>query len=254
MKMLVMLALMTTLASCGFEVVDTGRRGIKVDMGQVVGEPLPEGIHFYNPATADIIEMNVREVAETYKLNAYSKDNQQIDVVVNVVAAPVESKVGLIYKQYGEDFMEKLGQPVVVAAAKDILGQYTADNIVSERAALQKKALHHIQEKLLARYVNVTGVEFTNIQFQPEYEKAVEAKVVAIQHAERAKNETEEIREKKEQAILEAQGQAEAMRIKANALASNPKLVEYEWVQKWDGKDNRTHVFSNGSAISIMTK
>ena len=26
------------------------------------------------------------------------------------------------------------------------------------------------------------------------------------------------------------------MRIKANALESNPKLVNYEAVQKWDGK------------------
>lgn len=233
---LILLAALLTLASCGFEVVDTGRRGIMTSMGQVVGEPLPEGLHFYNPMTSDIVEVNVREVAESYKLSAYSKDNQQIEVVVNVVASPVPAKVGLIYKQYGEEFMQTIAQPAVVASVKDVLGQYTADNIVSERAALQKKATAHVVEKLLARYVVVTGVEFTDIQFQPEYERAVEAKVVAIQHAERAKNETEEIREKKEQAILTAQGEAESMRIKANALASNPKLVEFEAVQKWDGK------------------
>ena len=132
--------------------------------------------------------------------------------------------------------MEQIGKPVVVAAVKDVLGQYTAENLVSERAALQKKATSHVAEKLLARHVMVTGVEFTDIKFQPEYERAVEGKVVAIQHAERAKNETEEIREKKEQAILTAQGQAESMRIKANALVANPKLVEFEAVQKWDGK------------------
>lgn len=235
MRLIMLLSLLTTLASCGFEVVDTGRRGIKTSMGEIVGEPLPEGLHFYNPATSDIIEMNVREVATSYKLSAYSKDNQQIDVVVNVVAAPVPSKVGIIFKQYGDDFMEQIAKPAVIASVKDVLGQYTADNIVSERAALQKKATSHVVEKLLARHVVVSGVEFTNIQFQPEYEHAVEAKVVAIQHAERAKNETEEIREKKEQAILTAQGDAEAMRIKANALSSNPKLVEFEAVQKWNG-------------------
>lgn len=236
MRLIGLLMLLTTLASCGFEVVDTGRRGIVTNMGQVVGEPLPEGLHFYNPMTSNIVEMNVREVPESYKLSAYSKDNQQIDVVVNVVAAPVPAKVGLIFKQYGEDFMNQIAKPAVVASVKDVLGQYTADNIVSERGALQKKATLHVVEKLLARHVVVTGVEFTDIQFQPEYERAVEAKVVAIQHAERAKNETEEIREKKEQAILTAQGEAESMRIKANALASNPKLVEFEAVQKWDGK------------------
>lgn len=254
MRILGILLLLSTLCSCGFEVVDTGRRGILVNMGKVVGEPLPEGLHFYSPFTSDIVEMNIREVPESYKLSAYSKDNQQIDVEVNVVAAPVPDKVGIIYSQYGNDFMEKIGKPVVVAAVKDVLGQYTADNIVSERGMLQKKATAHVVEKLLTRHVSVTGVEFTDIQFQPEYERAVEAKVVAIQHAERAVNETETIREQAKQIGLTAQAEAEAMRTKANALASNPKLVEYEWVQKWDGKDNRTHVFSSGSAVSIMTK
>ena len=36
-----------TLSGCGFEVVDPGYRGIETRLGKVVGEPLPEGLHFY---------------------------------------------------------------------------------------------------------------------------------------------------------------------------------------------------------------
>ena len=30
------------------------------------------------------------------------------------------------------------------------------------------------------------------------------------------------------------------MRVKAEAIAKNPALVSYEWVQKWDGKMPQT--------------
>ena len=42
--------------------------------------------------------------------------------------------------------------------------------------------------------------------------------------------------EQAKQQIISAQAQAESMRIRSNALLANPKLVEYEAVQKWDGK------------------
>jgi len=35
---------------------------------------------------------------------------------------------------------------------------------------------------------------------------------------------------------VRAQAQAESMRIQAQALEANPKLVQYEWVRKWDGR------------------
>lgn len=236
MKRLLPLILLFTLASCGFEVVDTGRRGIKTNMGKIVGDPLPEGLHFYSPFTEDITEMNVRETSESYKLSAYSKDNQQIDTVVTVVSSPVASKVHQIYKEFGEDYMLQIAKPAITSAVKDILGQYTADNIISERAALQKQALSWVQEKLLVRNISVTGVEFTDIQFQPQYEQAVEAKVTAIQRAEEAKNRTQQVREEKEQSILRAQAEAESIKIKSAALSQNAKLVELEAVQKWDGR------------------
>lgn len=237
MKSLVfMLVMLSTLASCGFEVVDTGRRGIKVNMGQVVGEPLPEGLHFYNPFSEDIVEMSVRENSETYNLKTFSADNQEITVDVTVTSAPEPRKVGDIYKEYGDNYMEKIAKPAIVAAVKDILGQYSAENIASKRGELYQKTTLYVKEKLAARNLEVTGVDFVGIDFEPEYKRAVEAKVVAIQRAEEAKNRTKEVEEQKAQSILTAQGQAESIRIKAQALSQNAKLVELEAVQRWDGK------------------
>lgn len=236
MKTTLVLALLFTLTSCGFEVVDTGFRGIETNMGKVVGEPLPEGLHFYNPFTSNITEMAVRETSQAYQLEAYSKDNQQITTTVTVTSAPVSSKVHLIFREFGDDYFNQIAKPALVAAVKDILGQYTADNIISERGKMQKQAILYVQEKLSARHMNVTAVEFTDIKFQSEYEQAVERKVVAIQKAEEARNRTEEVQEQKKQTILRAQAEAESIKIKSAALQQNAKLVELEAIQKWDGK------------------
>jgi hypothetical protein len=59
---------------------------------------------------------------------------------------------------------------------------------------------------------------------------------VAVQRATEEKNKTVQVQEQAKQQVITATAQAESMRIRATALASNPKLVEYEAVQKWDGK------------------
>ena len=60
--------------------------------------------------------------------------------------------------------------------------------------------------------------------------------MVAFQRASEAKNKTVQIAEEATQKVLQAKAEAEAMRIKANALSQNKSLIGYEWVQKWDGK------------------
>jgi len=84
---------------------------------------------------------------------------------------------------------------------------------------------------------------FLNIQFQlvdidfdDDFENAIKEKQVAEQQALKAKNVTIQIEEQAKQTKIRAEADAEAIRIKAKALESNPKLVEYEAVQKWDGK------------------
>ena len=236
MRNLLLLLVLTVVTSCGFEVVDTGRRGILVRMGEVDSVALPEGVHFYNPFTSDVKEINVREEAHPFKLRAYSKDNQIIGLHVTVVAKPHADKVPLIYKEYGPDFFEAIASKEIIGGIKDIIGQMTAADIVSKRESLRVRTEQYLKEKLSVRMIDVTGVDYVDMDFDDQYEAAVRAKVVAIEEAQAARNRTARIEEEKKQAILEAQGQAEAMRIKSNALSQNKNLVEYEAVQKWDGK------------------
>ena len=51
-----------------------------------------------------------------------------------------------------------------------------------------------------------------------------------------AENKTKRVQEEARQKVIAAEAEAKAMQIRAEALAQNKNLTEYEAVQKWDGK------------------
>lgn len=237
MKIAIVFVLASMLSACGFEVVDTGRRGIHINMGQVVGEPLPEGLHFYNPFTSSIREFRVREETWEDQTSVFTKDTQNVQVKFAVTLYPDPKQVHTIFKEVGDegDLTEKIIKPVVLGSLKDAIGQVIADELVSKREAVRKAAMTEVTANLAKRNVFVTDLQFVNLDFDDGYERAVEEKVVAIQLAQKAKNQTVTVEEQAKQTVLSAKADAEAMRIKSQALAQNKGLVEFEAVQKWNG-------------------
>jgi prohibitin 2 len=237
-KLLGMVLIALTMTGCGFEIVDTGYRGIETRFGEVVGEPLPEGLHFYNPFTSDIREYGVRQ--ETWKATTqiFTKDTQTVNVEFAITYSPDPKFVGFLYKEYGfeGDLIQKVIQPVALGSIKDAIGQVIADELVSKREIVTKQALTEVMENLAAKNVLVSDLQFTNLDFDDAYEQAVEAKVVATQQAQKAKNDSVTIQEQANQRVMTARAEAEAMRIQSAALAQNKGLVEYELAKRWNGE------------------
>lgn len=237
MKFLISLLLLSALfTSCGFEVVEEGSRGIEKRFGKVVGEPLPPGLQFYNPFTSSILELEVREQLLEAKSTCFTKDTQTVYVQFALNYYAQADKIGELYSQLGSEWEAKLVHNTVYGVLKDQVGQYIADDLISKREAVKHAVQLEMTKVLKARDIHVTSLNLTNIDFEDAYEKAVEAKVVAIQKAHEAKNKTVEVMEQAKQTIEQAKAEAESMRIRSNALSQNRALVEYEAVLRWDGK------------------
>lgn len=235
MRYIVTIFAAITLSACGFEVVDTGYRGVETNFGKVVGSPLEEGLHFYNPFTSDITEIDVREQKIEGTTVSFTKDTQSVTLQYALTYYPSKEKVTTLYQQFGKDYAEKIINQVVLGSIKDSVGQYIADELVQSREKVKANAQKEMTENLASRDIVVTRLDFVNLDFDDAYERAVEAKVVAIQKAAEAKNKTVEVDEVAKQTIKMATAEAEAMRIKSNALSQNKGLVQFEAVQKWNG-------------------
>ena len=79
--------------------------------------------------------------------------------------------------------------------------------------------------------------------YNSDYETALNEKKLEEQKAWTLVEVTKQKEELKRQAeiekeiqILNAEGEAEALQIKGASVSSNPKIVQLEWIRKWDGK------------------
>ena len=53
----------------------------------------------------------------------------------------------------------------------------------------------------------------------------------------------------KDIAIQQAEGEAKSLQIKGSSIASNPKIIELEWINKWDGQ---LPTYMMGSGQNVM--
>lgn len=231
-----LIAIIASVTMVGCTQIDEGNRGIKKVWGKVEGDVLEPNLHWYNPWSADIIEVDVREHIWDGKTNCYTKDNQQVDLEYAITAYPDRAKIKDIYIQFGSDWEEKIIPPKVVEGImKDAIGEANQEELVSKRDSMHEKALAKLKRDLEPRGVIVTTLAFSNLKFQPAFEQAAEAKVIAYQKYQEAQNKTKEVTEQANQITKLAQANADAMKIKSQALSQNQNLVAYELALKWDG-------------------
>jgi prohibitin 2 len=236
------------LTGCGIEQVDEGYRGVKQVWGRVEGDPLAPGLYFYNPISSGIRELDVRERKSSAATDCFTRDTQQVKLTYAVTYYPKQEQIGKLYSQFGNGWEATIVEQAVLGSIKDVVGQYIADDLVSKRETAKAAAEKELKDSLLARGVVVTRLDFVNLDFDDAYERAVEAKVVAVQRASEAKNKTVQVEEEAKQRVSAAEADARAMQIKSEALSKNKGLVEYEAIQKWDGK-LPVNMFGNSTPI-----
>ena len=97
-------------------------------------------------------------------------------------------------------------------------------------------------------------IVLSNIDYSDVFEKAIEAKQVAMQRAIESQNKTRQIEEEARQKVISAKAEAESMQIRGDALKANPSLVSLEAVQKWDGKAPDTLVVGGDASTLLQAK
>lgn len=224
------------MVSCSGTIVDPGHRGVKVTLGKVSPTPLDEGLHFNVPIIQQIRELDVRTLRWSDTTQAYTKDVQQADVAFTVTYSLEPSYAVEMFRTVGTDWADKLIGQVVFEELKRELGQHEAVALIAARDQAARAIEATVKAKLAERHILVSGLQITNIDYTKQFEDSVEAKVIAQQKAIEEQNRTVQIEQQAKQKVISAQAEAESMRIRANALEANPRLVEWEAVQKWDGK------------------
>lgn len=253
--LVVILLIIVFIVICNpIAIVGVGERGVKVTLGKVSPVSYTEGIHFITPFISHIRNMNVKTQKNYVETDVYTKDIQQarISYVLNYNLQPENAHK--MFREVGMYYFDTIVNPVVEGTIKDVIGKWNAQDLVANREKASQEILVKLQNHLAPKYINVTDFQMTAIAYSGVFEKAIENKVTAEQEALRAKNKTVQIEEEAKQKLISAEAEAKSMSIRANALTKNKALVEYEAVQKWDGKMPEYMLGNSMPFINIGTK
>jgi len=220
-----------------FFTVSEGQKALVTTFGKASNTIYSAGIHMKLPLIQHVKRFDVKTIRADYKTQTYTKDIQTATIVVSYSYNLIANDIVETYKEYGNDWQERILYPNLEQAVKAEVGTWNADTMVANRDKVAEDILKSLQERMITHNypVAITNFQMINIDYSNQFEQAIEKKVIAEQAALEEANRTKQVEQTSKQKVVAAKAEAESMRIRANALAQNPKLVSYEAVQKWDG-------------------
>lgn len=216
-------------------VVEPGFRGVEVTLGKVSEQFKPEGFGTKAPFVSRIVSIPVRQLTRELSAECYSSDLQQVNVALRILYRIPEVSVVSIFKEFAGDPFETLIAPRVHEALKEVTALQSAEHIVKKREEIKARALAAAKEKIGTILV-VEDIVLENITLSKELETAIESKMVQEQEAAKARFTQQKAQIEADTAIIRAKGEAESIRIRAEAIRDNPGLIQLQIVEKWDGK------------------
>ena len=234
LSMVALLAVIVVFSS--FYTIRSTERGVLSTFGKMSDEVVSDGLHFKIPFIQTVKKVNIQQKKFDGRENSYTRDVQTSEVEYTINYDLVRENVTKLMKNVGDDYHNRIVVPFIRSAMKEAFGNFAATEIVENRDAVRREIEATLRKTLDSNYFMNIQFQLVDIDFDDDFETAIKEKQVAEQNALKAKNVTIQVEEQAKQTKIKAEADAEAMRIKANALERNPKLVNYEAVQKWDGK------------------
>ena len=247
---IVLLAAFVT-AMCSFKTVDPGNRGVKVTLGKVSPSFVGEGLTWKMPYLTSIYTVSVRQDTRETQAACFSSDLQQINMKLKVLYRLPESSVVKLYQEYNQgDAFDSLVAPRVQEAIKEATAGSTAEDIVKKRETIKQSALLATNQKI-AGLIVVDDLVIENIDLSKDLEQAIEAKMVQQQETQKAHYVKEKAIKDAETMKVTAAAEADAIRVRGQALKETPDLIALKIVEKWDGK-SPLYVGGGASGASMI--
>ncbi|GMR10374.1 MAG: prohibitin family protein [Anaerolineae bacterium] len=263
-------ALVATVAGASIVFVQPTDRGVVIsalDEG-IRPEALQPGLNFVVPFLENVLAYPITRQTYTMSIapqegqiigddsvEARTSDGQVVRVDASVIFALKPDEVVETHKKWQGRYIDNLIRPQVRGIIRDAVSQFGIEEVYStERFALSSLIEESLKDIFDEGGLILHDFVLRNIAFSPEYAASVEQKQIAEQLAQQAVFVVQQREQEAEQAratargqadaaVINAQGKADARVIEAEAektalellgaaLAQNPDLITFEYVQR----------------------
>lgn len=232
-----------------FQSIAPGHVGVTTTFGRVNERILMPGLNF-KPLWQSCTEIDCKVQQCASNTECFSKDLQLVTVAFSVQYRLPENNAVKVFSTIGLAYLSQV-TPVIDEVLKQEVAKFDSEEIISKRDLIRANTSRILSERVKG-IVDIKDVILTNVQFSDAYEKAIEQKQVAMQEALRAKHELDRATIEAQKLIAIAEGEAKAIRIKGEAINTNPKVVQLEAINKWNGVAPTTVVLGKGEDVPVV--
>jgi regulator of protease activity HflC (stomatin/prohibitin superfamily) len=252
----VIIFLVFTFASSFWVVVEAGETGVKSLFGKVKDDEMSSGFHLKNPLVR-VIKMNIRTQDYTMSIipgegqrnesdiiSALTKEGLNVDLDLTVLYHLMEEKASDVYRDIGLGYDEIVIRPQIRSIIREVIAQYEAKDIYSEkRQEAAKQIFDILQGKLAPRGIELEDVLLRHVQLPEKLSESISLKLQAEQDAERKSFEIDKERKEAERKVIEATGQRDAQAIINQSLTE--RYLNYLYINSLKDRAGTIYVPTN---------
>ncbi len=222
-----------------FMTIESGNVGIKKVLAKYQEEPLRPGFHFIIPGYEEVLIvdtkvrlMNYASVETSGGFDQSIRSNPAINIL-DARGLPVSIELTVQYRltadgapntiaNWGPSWEDKIINPVVRDIVRNVVGNYTAEELPTKRNEIAAKIRTGIEEdinSLEGQPVLLQSVQLREIVLPEKIKEQIERVQIANQEAERVRYEVQRAKQEAEKKAALAQGEADRNRIEAQGRA-----------------------------------
>ncbi len=253
-SLLLVAGIVIAILSRSFLVVPAGNVGVVFNaFSGVKQRELEEGLNFVLPIVESVTLFTVREQSITFAedagadsndIEALSQEGLQIDIDATVRFEIDDTEAASIYQNIGQGYVTKLVTPQVRSVIRNSVANYKAAEVIStRRSELETEIETELSTALAKSSITLIEVLLRDVRIPESISVAIERKQAAEQEveieenlrlqaqiaAQRVVTEAEGLRDA---AIARAEGEAQALRLKGEAIRDNPEIIQLEIAEK----------------------
>lgn len=249
-RMLFGLAWLVIILFGCFKSVKTGEIGIKTRFGKITNQTISEGINFKLPyERIEKVNIKVQKYENEQSLSTSTRDMQIVNNIQVSVNYQIDGEKAVdLYKQVGTNYKNTILEPAIQETIKGVISKYTSEELVTKRSEISLDICNTLNERIKNYGINSVSVAINNFDFGQSYNEAIEKKAVAEQEVQTQKNKLEKAKVEAETKKVEAQGEADANKIKEKSLTD--KIIQQQFIEKWNGQLPNT--YTGGDVMGIL--
>lgn len=234
-------------------IVDAGRTGVYSLFGKVDDEELSSGIHLINPL-AKVEMMSVRteqytmskvpmegQKASDDSIASLTKEGLSVELDITMLYRVNEKQASDLYREVGVNFEEKIIRPEIRSVIREVIAQYEAKDIYSDKRQEAAQMIFNIMaEKLSARGVILEDVLLRNVELPQNLATAIQEKLASEQESQRYDFVLEKEKKEAERKTIEAKGQRDAQQIINESLSD--RYLNYLYIKELKDRQGTIYV------------